>query len=126
MIAPTADSSIWIGFVTLIVLEVVLGINNLVFIAMLADKLPSHQRNRARIIGLSLAPAMRVVLLFSIFWIVTLTRPLFSVGGLDFSGRDIILILGGVEANALRFEVLSLEKRTIGKVRIAMIEHVEA
>lgn len=83
MIAPTADSSIWIGLVTLIVLEVVLGINNLVFIAMLADKLPSHQRNRARIVGLSLAPAMHVVLLFSIFWIVRLTCAVMSDLGRD-------------------------------------------
>lgn len=91
-----ADPNIWIGLATLIVLEVVLGIDNLVFIAILADKLPPHQRNRARIIGLSLALGMRVVLLFSISWIVTLTQPLFSIGELSFSGRDIILILGGV------------------------------
>ncbi|TIW93718.1 MAG: TerC family protein, partial [Mesorhizobium sp.] len=91
-----ADPNIWIGLITLIILEVVLGIDNLVFIAILADKLPSHQRDRARLIGLSLALAMRIVLLFSISWIVTLTQPLFSVGGFDFSGRDIILILGGV------------------------------
>ncbi|SOC42747.1 predicted tellurium resistance membrane protein TerC [Rhizobium subbaraonis] len=91
-----ADPNIWIGLVTLIVLEVVLGIDNLVFIAILADKLPPHQRNKARMLGLSLALAMRVALLFSISWIVTLTQPLFAVGGFSFSGRDIILILGGV------------------------------
>ncbi|NVP57083.1 TerC family protein [Mycoplana rhizolycopersici] len=91
-----ADPNIWIGLVTLIVLEVVLGIDNLVFIAILADKLPPHQRNKARMLGLSLALAMRIALLFSISWIVTLTQPLFTVGGLPFSGRDIILILGGV------------------------------
>lgn len=91
-----ADPNIWIGLVTLIVLEVVLGIDNLVFIAILADKLPPHQRNKARVLGLSLALGMRVALLFSISWIVTLTQPLFAVGGLSFSGRDIILILGGV------------------------------
>lgn len=91
-----ADPNIWIGLLTLIVLEVVLGIDNLVFIAILADKLPPHQRNKARIIGLSLALIMRVILLFSISWIVSLTQPLFSVSGYSFSGRDLILILGGV------------------------------
>ncbi|MCM2502628.1 CBS domain-containing protein [Aureimonas altamirensis] len=91
-----ADPQIWIGLVTLIVLEVVLGIDNLVFIAILADKLPPHQRNRARVIGLSLALVMRILLLFSISWIVTLTQPLFTVAGGSFSGRDLILIFGGV------------------------------
>ncbi|MGQ4275390.1 TerC family protein [Terrihabitans sp. B22-R8] len=91
-----ADPNIWIGLVTLIVLEVVLGIDNLVFIAILADKLPPHQRNRARIIGLSLALVMRIALLFSISWIVTLTQPLFTLATFSFSGRDLILILGGV------------------------------
>lgn len=91
-----ADPNIWIGLITLVLLEVVLGIDNLVFIAILADKLPPHQRNRARLIGLSLALAMRIVLLFSISWIVTLTQPLFTVAGFSFSGRDLILIFGGV------------------------------
>lgn len=91
-----ADPNIWIGLVTLIVLEIVLGIDNLVFIAILADKLPPEQRNKARLIGLSLALLMRIALLFSISWIVTLTNPLFSVADLSFSGRDIILILGGI------------------------------
>lgn len=90
-----ADPNIWIGLVTLIVLEVVLGIDNLVFIAILADKLPPHQRHKARIIGLSLALIMRILLLFSISWIVTLTRPLFTVADFSFSGRDLILIIGG-------------------------------
>ncbi|MBS7699769.1 MULTISPECIES: TerC family protein [unclassified Chelatococcus] len=91
-----ADPNIWIGLVTLIVLEVVLGIDNLVFIAILADKLPPSQRNKARIIGLSLALIMRIGLLFSISWIVKLTRPIFSVSDFSFSGRDLILIIGGV------------------------------
>ncbi|CAH1694168.1 putative inner membrane protein [Hyphomicrobiales bacterium] len=91
-----ADPNIWIGLVTLIVLEVVLGIDNLVFIAILADKLPPSQRNKARIIGLSLALVMRIGLLFSISWIVTLTQPIFSVAGFSFSGRDLILIIGGI------------------------------
>lgn len=91
-----ADPTAWAGLATLIVLEIVLGIDNLVFIAILADKLPPHQRDKARLIGLSLALVMRLGLLASIAWIVTLTRPLFSVAGLGFSGRDLILILGGV------------------------------
>lgn len=91
-----ADPAAWAGLATLVVLEIVLGIDNLVFIAILADKLPAHQREKARMIGLSLALIMRLGLLASIAWIVTLTRPLFSVAGLDFSGRDLILIGGGV------------------------------
>ncbi|MBR2688452.1 MAG: TerC family protein [Aquamicrobium sp.] len=91
-----ADPAIWTGLITLIVLEIVLGIDNLIFIAILADKLPAHQRNKARVIGLTLALLMRIALLFSISWIVTLTQPLFSIATFSFSGRDIILILGGV------------------------------
>src|SRR5690554_475166 len=91
-----ADPTIWVGLTTLIVLEIVLGIDNLVFIAILADKLPPHQREKARMIGLSLALIMRLGLLASIAWIVTLTAPLFTIFTLDFSGRDLILIFGGV------------------------------
>ncbi|MDW6025350.1 TerC family protein [Mesorhizobium sp. BAC0120] len=91
-----ADPAAWAGLATLIILEIVLGIDNLVFIAILADKLPPHQRDKARLIGLSLALVMRLALLASIAWIVTLTRPLFTVAGFDFSGRDLILIFGGV------------------------------
>lgn len=91
-----ADPNIWIGLLTLVVLEIVLGIDNLVFIAILADKLPPHQRNKARLIGLSLALLMRLALLASISWIVTLTAPLFTIAGHPFSGRDLILIIGGV------------------------------
>lgn len=80
---------------TLIVLEIILGIDNLVFIAVLVDKLPPHQRDKARIIGLSLALFMRLGLLASVAWIVTLTEPLFSVFDHAFSGRDLILLFGG-------------------------------
>lgn len=89
------DPSIWVGLLTLVVLEIVLGIDNLVFIAILADKLPPKQRDKARIIGLSLALLMRLALLSVISWMVTLTRPLFSVGDFVFSGRDLILLVGG-------------------------------
>jgi len=90
------DPSIWAGLLTLIVLEIVLGIDNLVFIAILADKLPPKQRDKARLIGLSLALVMRLGLLSLISWMVTLTRPLFSVGDFSFSGRDLILLIGGL------------------------------
>ncbi|MBJ2149720.1 TerC family protein [Paracoccus sp. IB05] len=91
-----SDPAAWAGLATLIVLEIVLGIDNLVFIAVLADKLPAHQRDRARIIGLSLALIMRFVLLASIAWIVTLQSNLFTIFGHGFSGRDLILIFGGL------------------------------
>ncbi len=91
-----ADPNIWVGLGTLIVLEVVLGIDNLVFIAILADKLPPHERNKARVVGLSLALVMRIGLLFSISWVVSLTQPLFSISEFAFSGRDLILVGGGI------------------------------
>ncbi|UVJ42028.1 TerC family protein [Pseudomonas sp. LS1212] len=91
-----ADPTAWLGLLTLIVLELVLGIDNLVFIAILADKLPPEQRDRARIIGLSLALLMRLGLLASISWMVTLTQPLFEVLDKTFSGRDLIMLFGGV------------------------------
>ena len=91
-----SDPSAWVGLATLIVLEIVLGIDNLVFIAILADKLPPHQRDRARLIGLGLALVIRMGLLASIAWVVTLTTPLFSVLDFGFSGRDIILVVGGL------------------------------
>ncbi|WP_296252118.1 TerC family protein [Pseudomonas sp. UBA4194] len=91
-----ADPTAWLGLATLIVLELVLGIDNLVFIAILADKLPPHQRDRARVIGLSLALIMRLGLLASISWMVTLTEPLFEIFGKSFSGRDLIMLFGGI------------------------------
>jgi CBS domain containing-hemolysin-like protein len=90
------EPSIWIGLATLVVLEIVLGIDNLVFIAILADKLPPEQRDRARQIGLTLALLMRLGLLTAMSWMVTLTRPLLTLGGLTFSGRDLILLVGGL------------------------------
>ena len=90
------DPSIWAGLLTLVVLEIVLGIDNLVFIAILADKLPPKQRDKARLIGLSLALIMRLGLLSLISWMVTLTQPLFSVWDFTFSGRDLIMLFGGI------------------------------
>ena len=90
------DPSIWVRLLTLVVLEIVLGIDNLVFIAILADKLPPKQRDKARLIGLSLALVMRLGLLSVISWMVTLTKPLFSVMDYTFSGRDLIMLIGGI------------------------------
>ncbi|GAB2896103.1 TerC family protein [Paralcaligenes ginsengisoli] len=89
------DPTMWVGLLTLVVLEIVLGIDNLIFIAILADKLPAAQRDKARIIGLSLALLMRLALLSVVSWAFALTTPLVSIGPFDFSGRDLILILGG-------------------------------
>lgn len=89
------DPAIWAGLITLIVLEVVLGIDNLIFIAILSDKLPPHERAKARLYGLSLALFMRLALLASISWLTTLTAPLFSVFNMGISGRDLIMIIGG-------------------------------
>jgi len=90
------DPQIIVGLLTLIVLEIVLGIDNLVFIAILADRLPPDQRDRARVIGLSLALFMRLGLLAGISWLVTLTAPLVAIGEFSLSGRDLILVAGGV------------------------------
>jgi predicted tellurium resistance membrane protein TerC len=90
-----ADPAIWASFVTLAALEIVLGIDNLVFIALLAGRLPPGQRDRARKLGLALALGTRLVLLGSIFWMVHLTYPVLSLFGHDFSWRDLILIGGG-------------------------------
>jgi len=90
------DPQIWVGLLTLVVLEIVLGIDNLVFIAILADKLPPKQRDKARLIGLSLALIMRLALLSVISWMVTLTQPLFTAFDFTFSGRDLIMLLGGI------------------------------
>ncbi len=90
-----SDPTAWLGLGTLVVLEIVLGIDNLVFIAILTDRLPPEQRHRARLTGLSLALGMRLVLLASISWIMGLNETLFSVFTTNFSGRDVVLLIGG-------------------------------
>ena len=90
------DPQAWIALVTLTLLEIVLGIDNIVFISILTAKLPKHQQARGRTIGLGLALLSRVALLFTISWMIRLTAPLFSAFGQEFSGRDIILITGGL------------------------------
>lgn len=84
------------AFITLASLEIILGIDNVIFISILADKLPANQRDRARITGLSLAMFMRIAMLFSLTWIIGLTGTLFTVADFDVSGRDVILLLGGL------------------------------
>lgn len=86
----------WIAFATLCALEIVLGIDNIVFISILTNKLPEAQRGKARQTGLALALVMRLLLLFSISWMMQLTTPLFTVLSQDISGRDLILLLGGL------------------------------
>ncbi|MEX1139130.1 MAG: TerC family protein [Bacteroidota bacterium] len=90
------DPQIWIAFLTLTTLEVVLGIDNVIFISILSGKLPAAQQSTARTVGLSLAMIMRIALLFSITWVMRLTEPWFVVWGQEISGRDAILLLGGL------------------------------
>jgi predicted tellurium resistance membrane protein TerC len=91
-----ADPQIWISLITLTVLEIVLGIDNIIFISILAGKLPPEQQGKARSLGLMLALVMRVLLLCSIFWLTRLTNPLFSVLQHPFSGKDLVMIAGGI------------------------------
>lgn len=91
-----SDPQAWIAFATLTALEIVLGVDNVVFISILAGKLPVEQRDKARRLGLGLAMFVRILLLLSIAWVVRLTAPLFTVLSQEISGRDIILLVGGL------------------------------
>ncbi len=90
------DPQVWIAFLTLTALELVLGIDNIIFISILVDRLPPERREFARRIGLGLAVFMRIGLLFTLAWIIGLTAPLFTVLGNEISGRDLILLAGGL------------------------------
>src|SRR5512139_4192169 len=90
------DSEIWVSLITLTTLEIILGIDNIVVIALLTNKLPAAQQQKARSAGISLALITRVLLLLSIAWLASLTASLFSLAGRDFSVRDLILIAGGL------------------------------
>lgn len=90
------NPSAWIALLTLTVLEIVLGIDNIIFISILSNRLPKNQQGKARQTGLLAALGMRIILLFSISWVVQLTSPLFTVLGLGISGRDLILLSGGL------------------------------
>lgn len=91
-----ADPNAWIAFLTLVLLELVLGVDNVIFISILAGKLPLHEQARARTTGIMLAIGTRILLLLSLSWIIGLTEPLFSVLSYPISGRDLILIIGGL------------------------------
>ena len=86
----------WIAFLTLVVLELVLGVDNVIFISILAGKLPQDEQKRARTLGIMLAVITRILLLLSISWIIGLTEPLFTVAGFEISGRDLVLLAGGL------------------------------
>jgi predicted tellurium resistance membrane protein TerC len=96
MLELLSSPEAWIAFLTLTMLELVLGIDNIIFISILVDKLPKEQRELARKIGLFMAMFMRIGLLLVLAWIVGLVEPLFTIMGKGFSGRDLILILGGL------------------------------
>ena len=91
-----ADPQAWIAFLTLVLLELVLGVDNVIFISILAGKLPQHEQARARTTGIMLAIGTRILLLLSLSWIIGLTEPMFSVLSYPISGRDLILIVGGL------------------------------
>jgi len=86
----------WIAFLTLVALELVLGVDNVIFISILAGKLPQDQQQRARTTGILFAVVTRILLLFSLSWIIGLTEPLFNVAGFEISGRDLVLLAGGL------------------------------
>jgi predicted tellurium resistance membrane protein TerC len=96
MLELLADPQVWLAFVTLALLEIVLGIDNLIFIAILVGRLPPSRQETARIAGLALAMATRIALLYSIVWLTRLTTPWFHVGAQAVTGRDLILFIGGL------------------------------
>lgn len=96
MIEWILDPEAWVALATLTALEIVLGIDNIIFISILVSRAPVQQRQKARIIGLSLAMLMRIALLLSLAWVMSLTKPLFSVYEAVISGRDLVLIAGGL------------------------------
>ena len=115
-----ASPEIWMAFATLATLEIVLGIDNIIFIGVLTGRLPAHQQAKARLIGLSLAMLMRIGLLLSLSWVMGLTGELFRVLGEGISGRDVILLAGGafLIAKATRevHNSLEVEEHTAGRV----------
>jgi len=115
----------YLALLTLTALEIVLGIDNVIFISILVQRLPADQRDRARLIGLGLAMGMRIVLLLTISFIIGLTQPLFTLFEHDFSWRDVILILGGVfllyKATTEIHGSLEGEEETVGQVAVASV-----
>src|SRR5919107_604958 len=96
MVELLSDPEAWLAFVTLTALEIVLGIDNIIFISILVSRLPKPQQEAARITGLALAMLTRIALLFSIVWLTRLTRPWFFIGEQGVSGRDLIPFAGGL------------------------------
>ena len=96
MLELMAQPEVWASFVSLAIIEIVLGVDNVLFISIAASRLPDGQRRQARVLGLGLGMFMRVALLFAISWVVSLTEPLMSLFGFDLSWRDIILVAGGL------------------------------
>jgi predicted tellurium resistance membrane protein TerC len=90
------NPEIWAALLTLTALEIVLGVDNIIFLSIIVSKLPAHQQDSARILGLAGAMVTRILLLFSLTWLARLTEPLFTVTGYEISGRDLVLILGGL------------------------------
>ena len=110
-----AEPQIWVSFLTLVMLEIVLGIDNIIFLSVLVERLPKIQRGSARILGLGFAMLTRIALLFSITWLATLRDPLFRALGTDVSGRDLILFAGGLFL--IVKAVMELRDMLKGKVR---------
>lgn len=105
-----SDPEAWLSLATLTALEIVLGIDNIIFISILVGRLPAHQRQSGRVIGLSLAMITRILLLMSLAWMMKLTEPLFTLFSQEISGRDLILFLGG----------LFLIVKSIGEIKEAL------
>jgi len=120
MMEMLSDPSLWAALAALTALEVVLGIDNIIFLSIITDKLPAHQRARARQIGLILALGMRIVLLTSLTWIASLTTPLFTIGDIAVSWRDVVLGVGGLfliyKATAEIHNTMEEEDHTSGAV----------
>ena len=109
------DPQTWVSFLTLVLLEIVLGIDNVIFLSILVERLPKRERGRARILGLAFAMLTRIGLLFSITWVATLRKPLFAVG-MGVSGRSLILFAGGLFLMVQ--SVMEIREMLAGKVRI--------
>ena len=110
------DPQTWVSFLTLALLEIVLGIDNIIFLSILVERLPKRERGRARILGLTFAMLTRIALLFSITWVATLREPLFAMLGMGVSGRSLILFAGGLFLVVQ--SVMEIREMLEGKVRI--------
>ena len=109
------DPQTWVSFLTLVLLEIVLGIDNIIFLSILVERLPKRERGRARILGLTFAMLTRIALLFSITWVATLREPLFAMLGMGVSGRSLILFAGGLFLVVQ--SVMEIREMLEGKVR---------